>query len=243
MTQIDVISPADRFQGDLGWLKSFHIFNFAENYIPGRSGFGDLLVVNEDYIKPESGFGMHPHRDMEIVTWVLAGSLTHEDNAGNKGVIVPGEVQRMSAGSGVLHSEYNHSPDEEIHLLQMWVLPDVNAVPPRYDQENVEELITDKLGCIASGQFDAPIHLHNKNASLYVGRYKQASKIEFPINEKLFVYVAAGNLEFDGTKYSQGTSLLISEPNTSSTALCSDDSEIVIWSTSSKARAMSRYRD
>lgn len=243
MTDTQIITPDERFQGDLGWLKSFHIFNFAENYIPGRSGFGDLLVVNEDYIKPESGFGMHPHRDMEIVTWVLAGSLTHEDNAGNKGVIVPGEVQRMSAGSGVLHSEYNHSPDEEIHLLQMWVLPDVNAVAPRYDQENVEELITNQLGCIASGEFDAPIHLHNKNASLYVGRYEMPSEIELPVNEKLFIYVAAGNLEFEGTKYSQGASLLVSDPEQKSTAKCGDNSEIVIWSIGSKARAQSRYRD
>ena len=243
MTELQSIAPSERFQGDIGWLKSFHIFNFAENFLPGRSGFGDLLVVNEDYIEPDSGFGMHPHRDMEIVTWVLAGSLTHEDNAGNKGVIVPGEIQRMSAGSGVIHSEFNHSSTEKVHLLQMWLLPDVNAIPPRYDQISVKDLISNELGCIASGQVDAPIHLHNKNASLHVGRYDLASKIELPNNKKLFIYDARGALEVEGTNYAQGSSLLISDPMTDTSAKCSDNSEIVIWSVDSKARAMSRYGD
>ncbi len=212
MIQTHIISPSERFHGNIGWLDSFHIFNFAENFKPGRSGFGDLLVVNEDFIAANSGFGMHPHNNMEIVTWVLSGSLTHTDNAGNTGVIIPGEVQRMSAGSGVLHSEYNHSSDEKVHLLQMWLLPDELDVPARYGQENVEELIVGKLGCIASGQSDAPIHLHNKNASLYVGRFENEMTFKLPTNEKLFIYVAKGNLEFEGTIYLQGTSILISEP-------------------------------
>jgi hypothetical protein len=121
----------------------------------------------------------------------------------------------------------------------MWLLPDVNAIPPRYDQISVKDLISNELGCIASGQVDAPIHLHNKNASLHVGRYDLASKIELPNNKKLFIYVARGALEFEGTNYAQGSSLLISDPMTDTSAKCSDNSEIVIWSVDSKARAMS----
>lgn len=240
--KLKVIEPKERFHTKIDWLESFHIFNFSENYRDGRNGFGDLLVVNDDYVEPRTGFGMHPHRDMEIVTWVLSGSLSHEDNGGNKGTITPGEIQQMSAGTGVLHSEMNLS-DEQVHLVQMWVLPDVKGVQPRYQQQNVEHLIKNQLGCVASGKIDAPIHLHNKNASLYVGRYDSKSNVELPISEKLYIYVARGNVNFDNTIFEEGNSLLIESNNKTASLEAGENTEIIVWAVGSDAREQARLPD
>ena len=237
------IAPDQRFHSQIDWLESFHIFNFSQHYRDGRNGFGDLLVVNDDIVRANRGFGMHPHHDMEIVTWVLSGTLSHEDNQGNKGTITPGEIQQMSAGSGVLHSEINPSTDEDVHLLQMWVLPDVMRAQPRYQQENVEHLINNNLACVASGATDAPIHLHNKTASLHVGRFDVDSTVALTSNEKLYVYMARGTGIFESEKVTTGESLLIDSAQTETTIDVSTESELVVWSIDSHARAKSNFRD
>ncbi|MFN2546026.1 MAG: pirin family protein [Myxococcales bacterium] len=122
---------ADRFHSQIGWLDSWHTFSFADHYHPDWLGFSALRVINDDTVAPGQGFGAHPHRDMEIVTYVLSGGVQHQDSSGGGGVIRPGDLQRMSAGSGVVHSEFNASREEPVHFLQIWIVPDTRGLPPR----------------------------------------------------------------------------------------------------------------
>ncbi|OBH54922.1 pirin-like bicupin family protein [Mycobacterium sp. E2479] len=183
------------------WLTSRHSFSFGDHYDPDNTHFGLLLVNNDDIVSPGTGFDTHPHRDMEIVTWVLHGELSHHDSAGNRGVIYPGLAQRMSAGSGILHSERNDSRSEPVHFVQMWVVPDEAGVQPSYQQHDIDEkLLAGNLVTIASGMpsHDAAITLHNRNAALHVTRLTAGAEVDLPRAPYLHLFAARGRVDVEG---------------------------------------------
>lgn len=193
-TQIDIRRADTRFHTRIDWLDSKHSFSFGEHYDPANMGHGLLRVLNDDIVKGGAGFGMHPHRDMEIVTWVLSGKLEHRDSEGNYGLIYPGLAQRMSAGTGIRHSEFNPDPDVDVHLLQMWVPPDTQGIPPGYEQKDVSDaLATGELVPVASGQGHAgAVTIHQRDAVLWVGRLAADKVVDVPAAAHVHLHVAVG---------------------------------------------------
>ncbi|MBU9762361.1 pirin family protein [Mycobacterium sp. TNTM28] len=196
-SRVDVRRAADRGISRTDWLQSRHSFSFADYYDPANTHHGLLLVNNDDIVAPGAGFGTHPHRDMEIVTWVLSGRLAHEDSMGNSGVIYPGLAQRMSAGTGVQHSEMNGSGTEPVHFVQMWVLPDTAGVTPGYQQQEIE--LGAALSPIASGALDAAVALHNRNATLYGARLQPSDSVTLPEARYVHLFVARGTVTLEGS--------------------------------------------
>ncbi|MDP2289646.1 MAG: pirin family protein [Actinomycetota bacterium] len=195
MTTITVHRAAERFLTDAGWLHSRHSFNFGPHYSPAHEGHGLLLVNNDDVVAPGQGFGTHGHRDMEIVTWVLSGRLEHKDSEGNHGILYPGLAQRMSAGSGIRHSEFNASADEPVHFLQMWVPPDTAGIQPGYEQLDLNDaLAAGGLVPIASGQgHEGAIRIHQRDAVLWGGRLHAGEVVDLPVAAHVHVFVAVGD--------------------------------------------------
>ena len=169
---IDRRPASSRYHTDIGWLDSWHSFSFGEHYDPRNTGHGLLIVSNDDRVAPAGGFGTHGHADVEIVTWVLEGALAHRDSTGTDGVIEPGLAQRMSAGTGIRHSEMNASSTADVHFVQMWVLPDTEGIEPGYEQREVgAALAGGGLVPVASGRgHDGAIHIHQREAVLWAGR-------------------------------------------------------------------------
>ncbi len=197
----EIRRAADRAVTTTPWLKSRHSFSFGDHYDPDNTHHGLLVVNNDDVVEPDAGFATHGHRDMEIVTWVLEGELTHRDSAGNDGVIYPGLAQRMSAGSGILHSEKNDSSTHSVHFVQMWVVPDETAISPGYQQHEIDEqALRSGLVTIASGipGRDAAIFLHNRNAALHGARLRPGDTVTAPTAPFLHVFVPRGRLTVDG---------------------------------------------
>jgi redox-sensitive bicupin YhaK (pirin superfamily) len=196
------LMPAkSRLHTEIDWLNSYHSFSFGEHYDPANTHHGLLLVSNDDRVAPGRGFGTHGHRDMEIVTWVLDGSLRHEDSIGTSDVISPGLAQRMSAGSGIRHSEMNANATEPVHFVQMWVPPDTEGLTPDYEQRDVSDrLATGELFALASGgrQPDAAITIHQRDATLWVGRTGAGQEIVVPEAPFVHVFVARGDAAFTG---------------------------------------------
>jgi quercetin 2,3-dioxygenase len=198
--RIDIRRADQRFQTRIGWLDSKHSFSFGAHYDPDNVGHGLLIVNNDDTVRPGTGFMTHPHQDMEIVTWVLDGELEHKDSEGNKGIIYPGLAQRMSAGTGIWHSEINPSGDKPVHFVQMWVLPDTERIKPGYEQLDVNrELEQGGLVPIASGKgHHAAISIRQKGAVLWGGRLKPGESVTIPEAPYVHLFVARGAVELKG---------------------------------------------
>jgi len=181
MSVVDVRRAADRFATRTGWLDSKHSFSFGGHYRPDNTHFGLLLVSNDDIVAPRTGFETHPHRDMEIVTWVLSGSLVHQDSEGNRGVIHPGLAQRMSAGSGILHSEKNDR-DGPVHFVQMWVTPDTPGIDPGYEQLDITAELDGGLVPVASGRrrHESAIRIRQQDAALHAARLSASETVTLP---------------------------------------------------------------
>lgn len=193
---IDIRRSGERLHTKISWLDSRHSFSFGGHYDPENTHFGLLLVSNDDYIAPNTGFSTHPHRDMEIVTWVLDGELEHKDSEGNRGLIYPGLAQRMSAGTGILHSEMNATKDADVHLVQMWVVPDTAKVRPGYEQLDINsELSRGGFVPVASGRgHDAAISIQQKDAVLWAARLKPGESVALPDAPFVHLFVAKGSL-------------------------------------------------
>ncbi|MDN3359669.1 pirin-like bicupin family protein [Actinomadura sp. DC4] len=206
---IDVRRAGERFATKISWLDSKHSFSFGHHHDPGNTHHGVLLVNNDDVVKPGTGFETHPHRDMEIVTWVLRGALVHQDSEGHNGVIYPGLAQRMSAGTGILHSEKNDrlsadaSATEPVHFVQMWVVPDEAGIAPGYEQLEIEdELLRGGLVTVASGmprhEERSAIRIKNKYAALHVARLQAGQSVELPEAPFLHLFVPRGGVTLEG---------------------------------------------
>ncbi|MCX8079636.1 MAG: pirin family protein [Bacteroidia bacterium] len=204
-----ILYPSEsRGHFDYGWLKTWHSFSFGQFYDRNRMHFGTLRVLNEDFVKPETGFGMHPHKNMEIITLILDGELEHTDSMGNKGVLRKNEVQVMSAGSGILHSEMNNHKNLPCHLLQIWVIPYKENVQPRYDQMKfTEEDFKGKWKKVAgSFESDAPLKIYSY-ASVYFGSWESGSHAQFlkeNMDNGLYAFVVKGSAKINGTDLKQG---------------------------------------
>ena len=197
----------ERGHADHGWLDSHHSFSFADYHDPAHMGFGPLRVINEDRVQPGKGFGTHGHRDMEILSYVLEGELSHRDNMGNGSVIVPGDVQRMSAGRGVLHSEFNPSRDRGVHFLQIWIEPSERGLPASYEQARVEPAQKrGRLALMAAPKGEgAAVEIH-QDARVYAGLFDGDERAALPIasGRRAYVHVARGALHVNGTPLKAG---------------------------------------
>lgn len=208
MTGVEVRPAASRAVTRLPWLESRHAFSFGAHYDPANTSFGQLLTSNEDRVQAGAGFARHPHRDLEVVTWVLSGSLVHEDSTGVRGVVRPGQVQRMTAGRGVLHAETNDAwrldggpvHDEPVHLVQMWVAPDAAGLEPGYEQRDVDaELRAGGLVALASGRGrDAAVRLAQRDATLHAARLAADEAVTLPDAPYVHVQVTRGEVGLEG---------------------------------------------
>jgi quercetin 2,3-dioxygenase len=197
----------ERGYADHGWLKSYHSFSFANYYDPQHMGFGNLRVINEDRIAPGTGFGTHGHRDMEIISYVLEGNLAHKDTLGNVKGIPPGDVQRMSAGTGVQHSEFNHAPDQTTHFLQIWIEPNVTGIPADYEQKTFPD--SEKRGrlrLVASPDGSEGSVLIHADARVYAGLFDGDERFSLPLGggRKGYVHVVRGELDVNGRALAAG---------------------------------------
>jgi len=204
----------DRGQADHGWLKSFHSFSFADFHDPAWMGWGNLRVINEDRIAPGTGFGTHGHRDMEIISYVLQGNLAHKDSMGNIEGIPPGDVQRMSAGSGVRHSEFNHAPDQTTHFLQIWIEPNQQGVAPGYEQKTFADAVKQGRLCLVASNNGAQnsVSLH-ADACIHAGLFHGAETATLEIDpaRKAYVHLVRGALTVNGERLHTGDALALSD--------------------------------
>jgi len=203
----------DRGHANHGWLESYHSFSFADYYDPRWMGFRSLRVINDDIVMPGGGFGTHPHRDMEIITYVLSGSLEHKDSMGNGRVIRAGDVQYMAAGTGVQHSEFNPAPDEAVHLLQIWIQPDQRGVKPRYAEQSFAAAASGRLHLVTSktGR-DGSIAIH-QDADLWLAKFNTGDRVTHALasGRHAWVHVAEGEVTLNGERLGPGDAAVVDE--------------------------------
>lgn len=234
---IDIRRSDERFATTTDWLDSKHSFSFGPHRDPANTHHGLLLVSNDDVVEAGTGFGMHPHRDMEIVTWVLSGSLEHRDSEGNHGIIYPGLAQRMSAGTGIHHSEQNASADADVRLVQMWVLPDTEGIAPEYEQRDLgDALDSGEFVAVASGQGHAgAVAIHQREAALFAARPHPDTTLDVPDAGHVHVYVAKGAMTLTGgespTRLGTGDAARLTEPDDLRLIDADDDTEVLVWAT------------
>lgn len=221
----------DRGYADHGWLKSYHSFSFAGYRDPEHMGWGNLRVINEDKIAPGTGFGSHSHSDMEIVSYVLSGSLAHQDNIGNGTVIPPGDVQRMSAGRGVVHSEFNHESDQATHFFQIWIEPSQRGIAPGYEQKTFPQTEKqDVLRLVASPDgAEGSVTIH-ADASMYAGLLtgNTSATLALNPNRKAYVHVVRGSLQVNGQKLQAGDAAKLSNEHLL-TLDAAQDAEVLVF--------------
>jgi redox-sensitive bicupin YhaK (pirin superfamily) len=211
---LQVLKSSQRGSADHGWLQSNHSFSFGHYYNPNEMGFGPLLVINEDRVQPSRGFGTHSHDNMEIISYVLSGALEHKDSMGNGSVIHYGDVQRMSAGTGVQHSEFNHSSSERVHFLQIWITPDVTGIEPGYEEKHFDS--ASKMGNLrliasADGR-DGSVLIH-QDAKIFASILNADDYVKYDLasGRTAYVHLIRGQIEINGIKLSAGDALKISE--------------------------------
>jgi redox-sensitive bicupin YhaK (pirin superfamily) len=206
-TKFEIRRASERGHANFGWLDSWHTFSFGRYYDPRQIGFSDLLVINDDTVQPGQGFATHGHRDMEIFSYVLEGALEHKDSMGTGSVIRPGDVQMMSAGTGITHSEFNHSKSERVHFLQIWIVPDREGVTPRYQQKNFPA--AEKRGrlrlIISPDEKDDSLSVY-QDARVWAGLFNGAERYEHRLapGRYAYVHVASGELNVNGNRLSTG---------------------------------------
>ncbi|MEJ0034642.1 MAG: pirin family protein [Gammaproteobacteria bacterium] len=220
-----------RGYADHGWLKSYHSFSFADYFDPNHVEFGPLRVINEDRVAPGAGFGTHGHRDMEIISYVLEGELAHKDSTGTASTIRPGDVQRMSAGTGVRHSEFNPSSETGVHFLQIWIIPNKAGIPPSYEEKRFQtEEKRGRLRLIASpNQADGSVLIH-QDARVYAGLFAgaEAATLDLAKGRWAYVHVARGSIEANGTKLEAGDALKLKDA-TKLTLARGEQAEVIVF--------------
>ena len=211
---ISIRRSAERGKSNIGWLDTRYSFSFNRYYDPNHMGFRSLRVINDDRISPAAGFGRHPHQDMEIITWVLSGELAHEDSTGSKAVLKAGNVQRMSAGTGIVHSECNNSQTEPVHLLQIWIEPNELGIPPRFeDLAILPEQVQGKLCLIASPDGRDGSSIIQQDASVYISALTDGQEVQLPLaaSRHAWVQVATGQISLNGTLLETGDGAAVSD--------------------------------
>lgn len=227
------VRPAEaRGVANFGWLDSRHTFSFGEYYDPKHMGFGPLRVINEDRVEPGRGFGAHGHQNMEIISYVLEGALEHKDSIGTGSVIRPGDVQRMSAGSGIRHSEFNHSETEPVHFLQIWVIPEQDGIAPGYEQKSfTREDKAGKLRLIASRDGREGSVIIHQDANIYASVPGAGKTVELALAPKRlgWVQVARGAAEIEGKSIKAGDGVAITDQTSVAIKAATDDTEVLVF--------------
>ena len=231
---IQVRRAKERGHADHGWLNTFHSFSFSDYYDPKFMGFRSLRVINEDWVQPGYGFPTHPHRDMEIITVVLEGSLEHKDSMGTGSVIRPGEIQKMSAGTGVRHSEFNHSKSEPVHLYQIWILPEKEGITPMYEQKAIPAAEKQgKLKLVASpsgGNGSSAVKLY-QDAELFTTQLAKSDSVEYELSDKRYAWiqVARGAVNVNGQELKAGDGAAVSQEKKLQITGSADQSELLLF--------------
>lgn len=220
----------ERGHAELGWLDTYHTFSFSNYYDPEWMGFRSLRVINDDLVMPGMGFGMHPHRDMEILTYVLSGSLEHKDSLGNGRVIRAGDLQYMAAGTGVQHSEFNPAKDEAVHLLQIWIQPERKGVPPSYADKSLRDVPSGQLALLASRDGRQDSMAINQDADLWLARLEPGQDVTHSLkaNRHAWVHVAEGEISLNGQTLESGDAAAFSE-KTELTLAATKPSQILLF--------------